>query len=85
MNPESFEKKIYIPRDIEGESLTQELAEVRQIEAKFDNVPEFISIVGEGSIFKGYNVETSDIDLVLLYDSSGRKYNSNEYCGNPKV
>lgn len=79
MNPESFEKKIYIPRDIDGEPRIQELTEVRQIEAKFDDFPEFVSVVGEGSIFKGYSVETSDIDLVLLYDSSDRKYNSDEY------
>jgi len=79
MNPESLEKKTYIPRNIEGEPLVQEITEIRQIEAKLDNIPEFISVVGEGSIFKGYSVEVSDIDLVLLYDSSGLKYNSDKY------
>ena len=53
MNPESLEKKTYITRDIEGEPNIQELAEVRQIEAKLGTIPEFVSVVGEGSIFKG--------------------------------
>ena len=79
MNPESLEKKTYIPRDVEGELLSQEFAEIRQIETRLENIPEFVSVIGEGSIFKGYSVETSDVDLVLLYDSSGRKYNSDEY------
>ena len=84
MNPESFERKTYVPRDIEGEPLKQEFAEVRQIEARLDNVSEFVSIISEGSISKGYSVESSDIDLVLLYDSVGLKYNSEEYWNQRK-
>ena len=84
MNPESLEKKTYIPRDIEGEPLTQEITEVRQVEARLDSIPEFVSIIGEGSIFKGYSVESSDVDLVLLYDSLGLKYNSKEYWNQRK-
>jgi len=79
MDQKSFENKIYSVRSLEGRQNTREISEIREIEGKLKEIPGFVAIIGEGSTFKGYSVETSDIDLLILFDSSqGRKDQSQE-------
>ena len=42
MSKESFETKIYMPRDVEGKPNTEALNLIREIEEKFENNPSFI-------------------------------------------
>lgn len=70
MNKESFEKKLYIPRNSEGEPNQRTLEIIRELEEKFEQNPAFIGIVPRGSTVHGYSTERSDIDLLILFDSS---------------
>lgn len=70
MNPESFKEKLYDPRDVEGNPNIRVLELIREIEEKFKNNPAFVGIVPRGSTVHGYSTETSDLDLLILFDSS---------------
>lgn len=70
MNSESFEKKLYDPKDVEGVPNTRALELIREIEQKFENNPAFVGTVPRGSMVHGYSTETSDLDLLILFDSS---------------
>ena len=75
----SFETKLYNPRDIGGEPNTEEIKDIRYLENKLSQIPEFVSLSIHGSTVKGYSNETSDVDITILFDSNGIKYNSKEY------
>ena len=68
MQTESFKKKLYIARDVEGRSNSRELRVLRVLEEKLEIDPTFIGLAPYGSSFSGYNVEGSDIDVHALYD-----------------
>ena len=69
MNPESFKKKLYIPRDLEGETNTKELSFLHKLEKEIsDKFPSFVSLAPFGSAVTGYKTETSDLDVHALYD-----------------
>lgn len=70
MNQESFEKKLYIPRNIEGKPNTEALGVIREIDEKFKDNPAFVGVVPKGSVVHGYSNEKSDVDMLILYDSS---------------
>lgn len=70
ISPESFEKKLYIPRDAEGEPNREELKKIREIENILKNHPAFVGLAPFGSIIKGYSKGDSDIDINIIYDSS---------------
>src|SRR3989344_5864417 len=70
MNPESFEKKLYDPKDIEDVPNTRALELIREIEDKFNGNPAFVGIVPRGSMVHGYSTEKSDLDILVLFDSS---------------
>lgn len=70
MSKESFETKIYNPRDIEGEPNTRALDLVHELEEKFKANPAFVGIAPKGSQFHGYNENYSDVDVIILFDSS---------------
>ncbi|MBI2035803.1 MAG: nucleotidyltransferase domain-containing protein [Candidatus Liptonbacteria bacterium] len=70
MKPESFEGKLYNPRDVEGKPNTEALEQLRDVEKDLKNNPAFIGIVPGGSRIKGYSIEGSDIDVLILFDSS---------------
>lgn len=70
MQRESFEKKLFILRNIEGDPNHRELAIIRQLEDELRDNKTFIGIAPFGSVVGGYSTEKSDIDLFLLFDSS---------------
>lgn len=67
-NPD-FENKLYIMRDVEGEPNREELEIVRGLEEYLSDDESFVGIAPFGSVVGGYNIEESDIDLYILYDS----------------
>ena len=75
----SLENKLYIARNIEGEPNTEVLNDLRDFDKEMSQIPEFISLCPQGSTVRGYSVDKSDIDLAILYDSGGIKYNTPEY------
>jgi hypothetical protein len=72
-SPETFSRKLYLARNIEGKPNTKEIAELRKLEAGLGNQPDFVSVAPFGSVFRGYGNETSDIDTYVLYDSADDK------------
>ena len=75
----SLEEKLYIARNIEGEPNTEVLDSLRDFDKEMSQISEFISLCPQGSTVRGYSVDKSDIDLAILYDSGGAKYNTPEY------
>ena len=73
-NPD-FENKLYIARDVDGEPNRDELEIIRGLEERLSDEESFIGIAPFGSVIGGYNDETSDIDLYVLY-------NYDEHCDN---
>ncbi len=69
MKSESFEKKLYIVRDIEGAPNYQELKMIRQLEERLAKDESFVGIAPFGSVVGGYSTEKSDLDLYVLYDN----------------
>jgi len=69
MNRERFETKLFIPRNVDDEPNTQEIAEIRKLEEELSNNPAFIGIAPFGSVMTGYSNEQSDIDARILYDA----------------
>ena len=70
MSKESFETKIYNPRNIKGEPNARALDLIQELEEKFKSSPAFVGIVPKGSQFHGYSKDFSDTDVVILFDSS---------------
>lgn len=71
MKSESFdERKLYSPRDFEGKPNAEALRRLRDLERDLKNSPSFIGLVPRGSRIKGYSAEGSDIDVLILFDSS---------------
>ena len=79
MKQESLENKLYSVRGVEKKPNLQETGEMRLIESELRSIPEFVAVVPQGSLVKGYSAESSDMDLAILYDSSGVSYNTKEY------
>lgn len=67
MNNESFEKKLYIARNAEGELNKEALDVIRELEQRPEDHPVFIGIAPKGSIVSN---RSSDIDLTMILDSS---------------
>ncbi len=65
-----MEDQLYVARDIEGEPNTEELKIIRQLEKELSGEEEFIGVAPHGSVVTGYSVDTSDIDLMVLYSKS---------------
>lgn len=80
MSIEQLEKKLYVIENLHGERSTEAVQATKDFfyELSREN-DRIISASLQGSSFKGYSSEKSDIDLSILYDSSGVKYNSSEY------
>jgi predicted nucleotidyltransferase len=68
--PESFEKKLFIPRDAEGNPNTEALQEVREIEGRLEAHQAFVGVQIFGSTLGGYSIESSDLDIKILYDAA---------------
>lgn len=66
---ESFEKKLYTPRDIEGEPNIEELRQIKELERVLEQHPKFVGLALIGSIAQGYSIESSDIDVNVLFDT----------------
>ncbi|MEK7083003.1 MAG: hypothetical protein AAB972_02430 [Patescibacteria group bacterium] len=70
MKFESFEKKLYIPRDVEGKPNKEALEEIRELEKQFAKSPMFVGIAPTGSMVEGYSTVSSDIDIHILFDAT---------------
>ena len=68
MNPEAFKNKLYIARDIEGNSNKEDLDLLRSLQEKMSEKKGFVGLAPFGSIVSGYSNEESDMDLYMLYD-----------------
>ncbi len=68
MKPESFEKKLYIARNVEGEPNEQKLAILRELEKRLAEEESFVGLAPFGSAVGGYSTEESDLDVYALYD-----------------
>lgn len=77
MNRERLETKLFIPRDVNDEPNTEEIAKIRELEKEFTENPDFggafVGLGIFGSLLSGYSSEESDIDLVVLYDGKKTK------------
>jgi len=75
MDRERLETKLFIPRDVDGEPIAEEIAKIREIEKELANDPDFskafVGLASFGSLLSGYSNDSkeSDIDLFVLYDS----------------
>lgn len=63
-------EKLYIPRNIEGEINSEAIEVLRELDAKFKQYMWYIGVSLMGSTIRNYNLESSDIDCKLIYDSS---------------
>lgn len=70
MKKESFERKLFIPRDVEGMPNKEELESARYFERALAPYKEFVGLSLLGSIIAGYSAEGSDIDIHILWDAS---------------
>ena len=68
IKPESFEKKMHIARDVEGNPRREELEIIRQLEEKLSLNKSFVGLAPFGSLMGGYGTKESDIDLFILCD-----------------
>lgn len=67
MKPESFEKKLYIARDIEGGPNERKLAALRELDKRLAESELFVGLAPFGSVVSGYSTEESDLDIYALY------------------
>lgn len=72
--PHSFSKKIYSFRNIEGEPNKQAIEAYRSLQEKLEKYPWFVGLAPLGSVARGYNIEGSDIDAKIFFDSSKFKH-----------
>lgn len=81
MNPESFEKKLFLARDIEGNPNYQEFKTIRLLETELSKDESFVGIAPFGSKMEGHSEQNkSDTDVLVLFDSgdngkTGDRYN----------
>ncbi|MDP3726202.1 MAG: hypothetical protein Q8R36_03315 [bacterium] len=68
MKPESFTKKLFIARDVEGKPNDKELIALREVEKQLSQDPLFIGLAPFGSVVGGYSTEQSDVDVYILED-----------------
>lgn len=68
--PEASKRRLHIPRDKEGEPNPEVFEVARTLEKKLAEYPFFIGLAPYGSRMKGYSSESSDVDIVIFYDSS---------------
>lgn len=64
-----FSKKLYDPRNIDGDSRNETFEMIRTLHQALEKYPEFIGIDPFGSTIKGYSNGESDIDICILIDS----------------
>lgn len=69
-SPESFERKLFIPRNVEGEQNQKELEVIRTLEERLKDHPAFVGLAPGGSVMRGYSNEFSDIDIWVIFDPS---------------
>lgn len=70
MGIESLERKLFVLRHIDGSQNNKAINRIREIEARFSSNPEFVGLGLRGSTVRGYSTKSSDVDLVILWDSS---------------
>ncbi len=63
-------EKLFNFRTFNGEVNKKALDKIRNVEKRLQCFPSFVGIAVRGSTTRGYSTEFSDLDLVLLYDSS---------------
>ncbi len=66
LNP--YKEKLIIPRDLEGEPNAEVIKILRQFETELEKYEWFVAVVPFGSTSLGYNNESSDIDVKIIYD-----------------
>lgn len=67
---ESLEKKVFVLRYLDGKPNREATTAIRKAEGELSKHPEFVGLALRGSAARGYAREDSDIDVVILYDSS---------------
>ena len=66
-----WEHKLFQPRDIEGEPVTEQIEYVRELfEGYRKRDPRLKALTIIGGTLKGYTKPDSDIDVALIYDDS---------------
>jgi hypothetical protein len=72
MSPqETLEKKVFNPKDIEGNYNKETLNIARGIHASFEKEKGYVGLIVFGSAVQGYySNENSDLDVYFMYDSS---------------
>lgn len=66
----SFETKLFIPRDTEGEQNRKELSIIREFETELRKFEIFVGVAPYDSVMKGYKNGESDLDMKIAVDSS---------------
>ncbi len=80
MNPESFEKKLHIVRDVENRPRYEDLELIRRLEKDLSRFESFVGLAPFGSVVGGYGDSDSDIDVYILYDRSPDSENKVNDC-----
>src|SRR5687767_4116229 len=68
--PDPLNEKLYRFRNIEDKPNRQALEAYRALQEKLEKYEWFIGVAPSGSVTRGYNLEVSDIDGKIIYDSS---------------
>ncbi len=63
-------RKLLNPRDRDGQPNEEMFAVVRELKETLKGDPTFIGVTPYGSRIKGYNRESSDMDVAVFYDST---------------
>ena len=72
MSIEKLHHKQIVAESITGEQNTEAVVAARLFNEELENRNEYIlGSIMQGSQFKGYSSETSDIDLSILWNSGG--------------
>lgn len=71
-------EKLFDVRTFEGTVNHSAISDIREIERSLNCYPPFIGIAVRGSTTRGYSTDSSDLDLVLLYDSNVHFNTENE-------
>ncbi|MFZ2188926.1 MAG: hypothetical protein WAV73_05190 [Candidatus Moraniibacteriota bacterium] len=77
---ESLEKKVFNPKDIEGNFNKETLSIVRDIHESLEKEKGYVGLIIFGSSVQGYySNENSDLDIYFMHDSSS--YERNNFFG----
>jgi predicted nucleotidyltransferase len=68
MKFESFEKKLYLARDLEGAPNHEQIEVIRALEKRLEENETFVGLAPFGSVVSGYSTKESDLDVYALYD-----------------